>query len=289
MYLSAHLVAHLPYFAALYAQSSFTKAAEQLHVTQTAMSYQIKQLESKLGQSLVIRQPGSRLKFTAAGERLAAAYADASNLLEAALNDLQFVEGRGCLRLSTAVDFGSVVAPGMLAQLKKIAPELRVEIHSSDQDVDLQRQRWELAIHASLSEQEGCVFESPLFLLASLDYIKQHGAPSQLNELSRHTILLREGSAHRSWQTLLGHPPQFEHTLTLGNTLGMREAAKAGLGIALLPKFVVETEIKRAELIKLLPRQTQMHKVYFNLRHLPGAQFEHYATLIRSAINSFQP
>jgi LysR family glycine cleavage system transcriptional activator len=284
MNISAHLISHLPYFDALHRMQSFTKAAEQLHVTQTAMSYQIKQLESKLNQSLVVRQPGSRLRFTAAGQTLAQAYRQASQSLVAAIDEMKFEQGRGCLRLSTSVDFGSVIAPRMISALKRIAPKLEIEIHSSDEDIDLQHSRWELAIQASLTSSQSSVFQSPLYLLASLDYVKHNGSPRSLNELGQHTILMREGSQQRSWNALLAEPPQFANNLILGNTLGMREAARAGLGIALLPQFVVESEIRRGELIKLLPRQTREHSVFFNLRQLPGPQFEHYADLIRSAL-----
>ncbi|MDO3386182.1 LysR family transcriptional regulator [Gilvimarinus sp. SDUM040013] len=281
-----HLFTHLPFLAALYRHHSFTKAAQSLHVSQTAVTYQIKQLETKLGSTLVLRQSGSQLRFTADGESLVRQYLDCEKRLNLAIEGLSHGKNRGTLRLSTPVDFGSLIAPNLVKSLRKLAPELKVELHSSDSNVDLMHDHWDIAIRSRIGTAPSGLFASPMCLLASLEYIKQQGAPAGLSQLHRHTILLRQGSALRSWQQLLGAPPEFAHRLTFGDVLGMREAALAGLGIALLPEFVARREIQRGELIKLLPKQCQALTVQFDITRIDTPQTEHYEGLIRQAFQT---
>lgn len=288
---SHHILGHLPFLAALYRLQSFTKAAASLHVSQTAMSYQIKQVEQKLGCTLVVRQSGAKMRFTADGESLVKEYLWCEQRLDFALRALQHTQGRGLLRLSTPIDFGSIVMPKLIAALEKVAPELDIELHSSDEMVDLDHQPWDLAIRGSIEHMDMALFVSPLYLLASSDYVKTHGLPASLAELSSHRILVRQGSRWRSWSALYQARPQFTKLLTLGNTLGMREAAREGLGIALLPEFVAKQEINQGHLIKILPQATTQLNVYFYINRIASEQTRHYEKLLRDAAEkvSLQP
>lgn len=64
------IVAHLPYYAAVAKHLSFSKAASELSISQSAMSYQIQKLESKLGFSLLIRGQGSKVEMSDRGKLL---------------------------------------------------------------------------------------------------------------------------------------------------------------------------------------------------------------------------
>lgn len=280
---SHHLLPHLPYLAALYRLQSFTKAATHMHVSQTAMSYQIKQLEVKLGCTLVVRQSGAKMRFSADGEALVKEYLACEQRLDLALRALQHTQGRGVLRLSTPIDFGSIVMPKIIAAIENIAPELDIELHSSDENVDLDHQHWDLAIRGSVEPMEAPLFVSPLHLLASKKYIEAYGSPATLSELSKHRILVRQGSRWRSWSMLYSARPVFNKLLTLGNTLGMREAAVEGLGIALLPEFVAQQEIKRGRLVAILPKTTAQLHVYFYINRIASEQTESYESLLRDA------
>ena len=104
-----------------------------------------------------------------------------------------------------------------------------------------------------------------------------------MDNLSNHRILVRQGSGWRSWSALYQSRPQFTKLLTLGNTLGMREAAIEGLGVALLPEFVAKQEISQGQLIKILPEATSQLKVYFCIHQIASEQTRHYENLLRDA------
>ena len=283
MNVGRHLLPHLPYLGALYTLQSFTKAAESLHITQTAMSYQIKQLETKLGSTLVIRQPGSRLRFSADGETLAKTYLQCERQLELAFDSLQHKQGKGTLRLTTSIDFGSIIMPKVLASLQKLAPGLSIQLHSSDQNVNLANEPWDMAIRGQVQAVDNAIFESPIHLLASPEYLQRNGTPESLPSLDAHTVLHRESSSHRSWKALLGHSPHFPRTLTLGNTLGMREAALESLGLVLLPEFVAAKEIKAGRLLTVLPSELARLKVYFYISRIESEQTQSYEALLIKA------
>lgn len=278
-----HLLGHLPYLAALYRSQSFTKAAASLHVSQTAMTYQIKQLETKLSCTVVMRQSGAKIRFTADGEALVKEYMVCEQRLDLAVQALQHSEGRGVLRLSTPVDFGSILMPKLLAMIEIMAPELVVELHSGDELVDLGHQRWDVAIRGSIDPVDDALFVSPISLLASRDYAEMHGLPASLDDLREHRVLVRQGSEGRSWSRLYQERPRLTKLLMLGNTLGMREAAREGLGIALLPEFVAAQEISRGQLIKILPNATSNLNVHFCIQRIESQQTQSYEKLLREA------
>lgn len=66
-----HLLPHLYYFLSVYRHKSFVKAAAEFHVSPSAVSYQIKMLEGKMGMSLVRREGGPKTELTPKGEDLA--------------------------------------------------------------------------------------------------------------------------------------------------------------------------------------------------------------------------
>lgn len=287
MNIDQHLVSHLPYLAAVYRHKSFTHAAASLFVSQTAISYQIKKLEGKLDCQLVIRQPGSRLRFTADGDALVKAYLHCEKLLSVAVEGLNHKEGQGILRLSTPVDFGSMVMPRVIAQVMQVAPKMKIELHSGDENVSLENGIWDMTIRSRLKPLKSALYSSPILLVVGSEYYSTNDKePKNLRDLCQHTILLRQNSNNKSWKKLVGHPASFSSTLTFGTTLGMREAARENLGVALLPEFVVKDELKSGELVQLLPRSTEKLNVYFDLMKIDAVQTNSYEALLRDAFTS---
>jgi len=260
MLIPPHILTHLPYLAEVSRTSSFTKAAHSLNLTQAALSYQIKQLEGKLGSKLIIRKPGSQVKLTAAGDKLSQEYIQCAKRLAHVLQQLDFSLNKGCLKISVPVDFGTFVMPNIITKLKNIAPELEVEIQISDEIIDLNKSEVELAIRSNT--KEGVLSHEPFFctspcLVASKAYLVKHGHPKTLDALKDHTILLRERSKHRNWNRLLdGQSIQFSQLskqLVLGSTIAIKEAAKLDLGIALVPEFIAREEISDLHHLKRTP------------------------------------
>lgn len=290
MKISPHIIAHLPYLAALHDTGSFTAAAQQLNITQAAMSYQIKALEEKLGCTLVMRQSGSQLKLTSAGELLVTEYLFCAKRLGMVLEQLNHSEGKGVLKISTPVDFGSLLMPRAMAALKALAPGLHIDLHTSDEMVDLATSKWDMAIRSYINTDQEPIYTSKICLVVSNSYRARCGVPGSLQEINQHTILMRENAYHRTWRTLLAQQEltidYIQDRMIMGNTIALKEAAKQGLGIALLPEFVVRENIQDKKLEVLLPDATEALAVKFFLAKINATQLHSYEQLLRQVFKS---
>lgn len=285
MKLTPYIIAHLPYLAALAEAGSFTLAAQHMNITQAAMSYQIKALEEKLNCTLVIRQSGAQLKFTSAGELLITEYLYCAKRLNMVLQQLNHGEGKGILKISTPVDFGSMLMPKAMAALKILAPDLHIDLHTSDDMVDLATSKWDMAIRSYLNTDQPPIYTSKICLVVSESYKKRCGIPKTIQDINKHTVLMRENANHRTWTTLLAQNDlsidYIQDRMIMGNTLALKEAAKQGLGIALLPEFVVREDISEKKLAVLLPKITTTLSSNFFLSKINASQLQSYEQLLR--------
>ncbi len=261
MNIASHLIAHLPYLAAIARCGSFTRAAEETNVSQAAISYQMRQLEQKLGVTLVLRQSGSRIQLTNAGKLLAEEYRACEKRLRMVLEAIDPQEFNGVLRITTPVDFGSLVMPQVLARLQELAPNLKIELSASDELMDLASSHFDFSIRGKkvgVGLEHECLTISQKSVVASPAYLEKYGTPSSLPDLLNHTLLTRGLSPNQSWQQLLNQhskPIEFleaKQTMVLGNTFALAEGVKAGLGIAVLPNFVIAPAIKNKTLQPIL-------------------------------------
>lgn len=293
MSIPAHLIAHLPYFAAVAKYQSFTLAAESLFVSQAAVSYQIRQLEMKLDVLLVVRQSGSRVYLSNAGAHLAAEYQVCEQRLEHALQTLQPQTLAGSLRLTAPVDFASKVLPYVLMDLKVCAPNLKIDLQVSDALVDVIADGFDFAIR-TVNSAERLQYE-PLAqahksVVASPEYLASHAAIRSLHDLKLHTLLVRGLGQYFSWDQLLateGLSLSTEYqTLVLGNTFALEEGAKAGLGLALLVDFATQEALQSGQLIRVLPELTEPLSTPLYLAYLASPQAEVFKVALQSSLST---
>ncbi len=293
---SPHILVHLPYLSALADIGSFTLAAQHMNITQAAMSYQIKQLETKLDNTLVIRGSGSRLSLTSAGKALVCEYQHCAKRLSLVINSLNHTKGLGELRISASVDFGSLVMPKVLMILKQMAPALSVKLHVSDDVVDLTTSDWDMAIRSKNLdtihlEDSPPLYSSPLYMVASPAYLAGTGAPKRPKDLLQHTLLIRGDSKHKSWSKVLKEHAleinQIDSTYALGSTIAIREAAREGLGLALLPEFMVKDYLDLGLLVPILASFTKTHHVDFHLARLQLPQLASHEKLLREVFSLY--
>ncbi|OZG73207.1 transcriptional regulator [Hahella sp. CCB-MM4] len=291
MYLSHHLIGHLPFLAAVARCQSFTLAAESMHVSQAAVSYQIRQLEQKLGLLLVVRQSGSRIHLTSAGQTLVEEYLDCEKRLQLTLENLGSEEPKGTLHMTVPVDFGSAIMPAVMARLANTAPQLEVNLHVSDEMVDMVANQFDLAVRsqpgATGLEYQPLV-RSRKQLVASQAYLDRYGIPGSIEELSHHRLLVRGTQTSFSWQQMLGQVGLSEKDIpnksSLGNTFALAEGVRQGLGLAILPRFILVSELQRGEVVPLLEEFSQPLITDFFLVHLSAPQIGRFANLITTAL-----
>jgi LysR family glycine cleavage system transcriptional activator len=132
---------------------SFTRAADELGVTQAAVSWQVKALEQRLDQPLFVRLP-REVTLTLAGERLSRAATEAMVILRAAVSDLVETE-EGVLSITTVQSLGAQWLAPRLGAFQIAHPRIAVRLEASSRVVDLQRESFDLALRAGLGQWPG--------------------------------------------------------------------------------------------------------------------------------------
>ncbi len=238
------------------ASGSLTAAAQRLGVSKAAVSQQLAALERHVGVPLV-RRTTRALRLTDAGQRLvddtAAAFAQIAHSV-AAVHDLA-AEPRGLVRVTAPVALGRQhVAPHLLAFLRRF-PDIRVELELSDRLANLPQDGFDLAVRHVAAPPDShvawklCATRS--LLVATPGYLRRRGIPREPADLAGHDCLtyLRPGAAVWMFERETspgGEPRRLRVTvqgpLRANTSEVLRDAALAGLGIALLPDFSLGTD-----------------------------------------------
>ncbi|MBA4343778.1 MAG: LysR family transcriptional regulator [Methylibium sp.] len=244
---------------------SFTKAAQRLSLSKAAISQRIADLERAMGAQLVARTTRS-VRLTEAGQRLVEDTEASFAQITRSLAELRDAAGqpRGLLRITAPVALGRQhVAPQLDAFLRRY-PEIRIELDLSDRLVPLAQEGFDLAIRHTSAPPDTHVAvklcDSRALLLASSAYLKKHGTPMHPAELASHACLpyLRPGPAVWLFEQHGSAGPErlkvpVQGPLRAANSEVLREAALAGLGIALLPDFSAAPAVRAGRLKELLP------------------------------------
>lgn len=257
---------------------SFTRAAEELHVTQGAVSRLVKQLEDDLGVSLFSR--GSRgLELTEAGAAYLPPLADAFERMQAATR-LMMRTGRPANRLAITMlpTFAMRWFMPRLADFHRLNPDIAVDVTSADRPIDFASEPVDVGIQYGTGDWPAelaaeFLFPETVALVASPALLKAKPL-RRLDDVKRHTLLTHstrpEGWAE--WFTaagLKGHVargPAFEHFFM------SIEAAVNGLGLALVPDFFVAQELRDGRLVEPLPDHRLQRRGGYYLLYLKGRE-----------------
>lgn len=245
----------LKLFRAVAEAGSFTGAAARLYVTQSAVSHAVRELEEEAGTALFDRLPKG-VRPTAAGRLLLAESAPLLAGCEALERRLPALERRAPLRLVSSITIASFWLPRILLRFERERPELPVSVtvvRAADALTALRTGEADLAfVEGALPEGEFCgtkFSEYTLCAVCAPDY--PISRRPEFEELCGAKLLLREpGSAIRdTFQSALllgGHAvrPSWESV----NSTALLEAAKAGLGVTVLPELLVADALERGEL-----------------------------------------
>lgn len=239
---------------------SFTRAAAELCVTQSAISRQIKQLEEGIGQPLFLRSM-NRLALTVVGSEYAAAVRRVLSDAESATLALMAYGGRGpLLSLALLPTFGSRWLVPRLADFLSRHPTVQISVRTYVEPFDFGGSEIDAAIHFGTDAWPGAVCHRLMGEVAvpvCAPSLKESNStlddPSQLAKYP----LLQHATRPQAWAEWFAQ----QGTTNAAALSGMRfdhfymmiQAAIAGLGVALLPSFLVDKEIKSGELIVLVP------------------------------------
>jgi len=255
--------AELLAFARVVEAKSLTRAAAELAVPRATLGRRITHLEKRLGTRL-LRRTSRTLTLTEPGERF---YRRARILLDSIAQAEASVrstasEMRGNLKVSVPLlDLTRGAMESFHAMVTSFAHRhrnVRVEVDVSSRRVDLVREGYDVALRATYRVQPGLIARTVernvVIAVASPAYLEEHGTPRSVKDLRRHRCLtpFADGEfAQAAWPA--GRGVVHVESSFASNDLGLlREAAVRGLGIALLPKMIVEDMLERGRLVQVL-------------------------------------
>jgi len=260
---------------------SYTRAAELLGADKARLSRQVVALEAALGVRLLTRSTRS-LSLTEAGREFferAVGILAAVDEAERAMQQTQS-EPRGRLTLTCGVEFGQIAVAGWIHRYLARHPLVSVEADYTSRLVDLVHEGYDLAIRvgpladSALSARR--LGELRYGLYAAPAYLARRGTPDSPEALATHAGVVFAGGSHVPAWTLVAGSQRLriepEARLIANNSFAVREAAIAGLGIALLPRLVAAPAIVVGTLIPVLPDwqapPVPVHAVYASARYL---------------------
>ena len=252
-------VRHLRLVSAVAELGSLTRAGDRLHLTQSALSHQLRDIESRLGAALFLRV-GKRLVLTPAGERLLTTARDVLDRLDRTEQDIhQMGKARaGMLRLTTECYTCYHWLPPLLVRYRKRFPqvEVRIDVAATGRPLDmLLAGKLDLAIMSSPVRDRRLVsrpvFDDELVVVAARDHRFAKQTHVRLSDLRDETLYVyppKEES--RVLQEVLvpsGHVPARVEEVML--TESIAELVKAGLGVSVLARWAVQPLVDAGSIV----------------------------------------
>jgi len=254
-------------FEAVARLGNFTAAAQALDLTQGAISRQIRALEDQLGVALVDRDR-HHVSLTPAGERYADGIRRALQQIGAASLDVISGPGRGALNLAILPTFGTRwLAPRMPAFLAE-HPGVTINLTTRLRPFDFSTDDIDAAIHHGPPEWPGatCVFlmteqEVPACAPSMLSN-GQLQSPEDLMHLPLLHMATRP-YAWPDWFAAAGIEQPVTQGMSFDQFTTVAQAAVAGLGVALLPRFLIEDELQRGDLAIAFDQPVESRYPYY--------------------------
>ncbi|GAB7535941.1 LysR family transcriptional regulator [Burkholderia sp. 3C] len=239
---------------------SFTAAADKLLLSKQFVSRRMAALEAALHVRLLNRNT-RKLAVTESGQafyrhaqRILAEVAQAEEAMSTRRTELH-----GSLKISAPMSFGMSHLSPLLAEFLAAHPAVRLDVELSDRRVDLIGEGFDLALRIGALADSTLVARTlgtlRMIACCSPRYRAQHGEPATPAELHRHACLLYGQEGRDGWEFETEHGRRaydVQGPLIANNGDVVRDAAIAGLGVALLPQFIVGPAIASGVLVPIL-------------------------------------
>jgi DNA-binding transcriptional LysR family regulator len=274
-------------FAEVARRQSFTAAAKALHLTQPAVSMQMRQLEDAAGLPLV-EQLGRRIHLTDAGRELLPYAGGIADLLREAEDAMNALQGIGGGELSIAVtSTAKYFAPRLLAEFRRRHAEVRLRLAVSNRESvvrALTDNTVDLAVMGrpprGLDTEAAAFANHPISVIAAPDHPLAGRRRLPLEALAGETFIIRErGSGTRAAMEHVFAERAFRarETLEMSSNETIKQAVMAGMGIAFLSTHTIGLELRAGRLVLLavsgLPVMREWYVIHRRGKRLsPAAQ-----------------
>jgi LysR family transcriptional regulator for bpeEF and oprC len=258
-------------FSEVVATRNFTRAAERLGLTPSAVSKQIGLLETRLGVRLLNRTTRT-VSPTEAGQLYAERCRHILEELDEAEDLIADMDStpRGTLKVAAEPIFGRAILARILSDYGKQFPRVNTELFLTDHSLELVKQGFDAGVHLGHLDDPTLsgktVANHAVILCASNEYLEENGNPENLEDLRQHRLIkissmeFLEPRQLDDYFTNLGIEKKFE--LTVNDTDMAYHAVMSGIGIAPLPNYLVMPQVQRGRLVHILPNvTTESHPV----------------------------
>jgi len=269
-------------FVAVAEAASFSVAAKRLRLPKSSVSRGVARLEDQLGAQLLHRTT-RHVSMTSAG---AALYERTSPLLASLREALgaipeQQEQPSGELRITASADVGLLFLADLVARFVARYPTIRVDAHLTTRQVDLVAEGFDLALRASPKKLKDSSLTARWLgafvgrLYAAPAYLARRGMPRTPRDLEHHDWVVFRGMRGPLRLEGPGEPliVQPRGPIVADDFLFVREAARAGSGIALIETLFAEKDVADGRLVSVFPRHRVnaggLYLVYPASRHLP--------------------
>ncbi|MEM1370228.1 MAG: LysR family transcriptional regulator [Cyanobacteria bacterium P01_H01_bin.15] len=256
-------LAVLQTFVAAVKQGSFAAVARERNVDPSSISRAIANLEKELGIRLLQRTT-RQLSLTEAGSAYFQRIDPLVEEIQQAANVALDISGQpvGTLRITASVSFGLKCIVPLLPSFKAHYPGLTVDLFLTDTNVDLLTERVDLAIRLGLLADSTLIAQRLIpthyCVCASPQYLDRQGIPTRPEEIANHNCLLFPLAGFRSkWR--FRDPQQREcevlvqGDVVISNAIALQQCAIAGLGLALLPNWLIGEDLRARRLVNVFP------------------------------------
>ncbi len=249
-------------FHAVAEAGSFTHAGESLNLSQSAVSRQISALEESLSVPLFHRHARG-LILTEQGELLFRTARDVFaklSMTEAMLSDSR-EQPKGPLKVTTTVAFGTTWLAPRIREFLELYPDIQLTLLVDDNELDLAMREADIAIRMNTPRQPDLIQRHLMTLrfhvFAHINYLKRRGTPKTAAELDQHDIITFTDDnrplitgINLLMESGSGGQTARKPVLRVNNMHAIFRAVESGLGIAVLPDYMVEG---LPEIVKILP------------------------------------
>ncbi|MEM6758345.1 MAG: LysR family transcriptional regulator [Pseudomonadota bacterium] len=246
-------------FHAVAGAGSLTHAGDQLHLSQSAVSRQIRALEESLNATLFHRHARG-LILTEQGELLFDATSAMNKRLDTASARIRDSEEEvfGDLRITTTIGFGTLWLAPRLAKLYEQYPDLRVDLMLEERVLDLPMREADVAIRMKEPSQADLIRKRlmtvKMQVYATQSYLDRYGTPKEPEDVADHRLICQNvnaaqvGAGASMVQHLMSY--QVRSLLTVNNYYGVLQAVLQDLGLGVLPDYL---SLNEDRLVQVLP------------------------------------
>ncbi len=254
-------------FVAVAEHLSFTRAADALGVTTSAVSMQIQSLEEYLRVAL-FRRDGRQILLTSEGQQLLPRIRQGLSELERALNEARAERGTGPLRITTLSSFLSQWIMHRLPDFERLHPRVDLQFDTSQDLIDFVRS----GIHAGLRFGMGGwpqlhvekLFDEWLVPVCKPALFKKHGPVNDANDLKRYRLMHSTSEPWSAWLFEEGSSARWpSEGVAFDDSLAIIRATEAGQGLALARWSLIATEVEQGRLAIASPRVLKFSRSYY--------------------------